>query len=211
MRGKVGVKQITLIQGDSGQGYTKIAVSRVSLEDLEKEENLTRVQGAGLVYQETGEEEDYLVRGMKRRRSREEGIFGGEQFEDWGVRKILLLAVVHKVQENAYNLEMIFNVLKINQLEYKLTGDFAFFMPLFGLVKGCSSCNPCPLCDQERSKVGGGGAKWVTGGDINLRSFGSLLGNYLAWTLEGERVEAVHTKKWKSVTGQAQVYKKQKI
>ena len=61
------------------------------------------------------------------------------------------------------------------------------------------------VCDQERSKVGGGGAKWVTGGDINLRSFGSLLGNYLAWTLEGERVEAVHTKKWKSVTGQVMV------
>ena len=36
---------------------------------------------------------------------------------------------------------------------------------------------------------------------MNLRSFGSLLGNFLSWTMEGERTEAVHTKKWKSLTG----------
>ena len=51
VRGRVGVKQVNLIQGDSGQGYTKIVVSRVSVEDLEKED-MTRIPGAGLVYLE---------------------------------------------------------------------------------------------------------------------------------------------------------------
>ena len=204
LRGKEGVKQVNLIQGDSGQGYTKIVVSRVSVEELEKE-NMTRIPGAGLVYMETGEEGDHMFGGKKKRRSREEGIKEGVQFEDWGVRRMIPLAVVHKVTENAHNLETIFNALNINNLEYRLTGDFAFFMPLFGLLKGCSSCNPCPICDQERSKEGGDGAKWVESSDVNLRSFGSLLGNFYGWLVEGERVQASHTKKWKSVTGQVMV------
>lgn len=137
----------------------------------------------------------------KRRRSREDGVEGGELFEDWGARKILLLAVVHKVPENAHNLDIIFKAINIQNLEFRFTGDFAFFMPSLGLLKGCSSCNPCPLCDQERTKQGGGPARWVEAGDINLRTFGSLFGNYAAWAMEGEKSGAAHTKKWKSVTG----------
>ena len=41
-RGKLGVKQVTVIQGDSGQSYTKISVSRVDVADLE-ESKLTRI------------------------------------------------------------------------------------------------------------------------------------------------------------------------
>ena len=48
LRGKVGVKQVNLIQGDSGQGYNKIVVSRVTVDDLEKN-NMTRIPGGGLV------------------------------------------------------------------------------------------------------------------------------------------------------------------
>ena len=185
------------MQGDSGQGYTKIAVSRIAVGELE-EEKYTKIQGAGHVYLETEEEES---RGRKRRRSREEGLGGGDQFNDWGARKILVLAVVHKVQENAFNLETILKAINIDQLEFKMTGDFAFFMPCLGLLKGCGSGNPCPLCDQERSKVGGDTAKWIKEADINLRSFGSLLGNYAGWFMDGERAAAVYTKKFKSVTG----------
>ena len=115
---------------------------------------------------------------------------GGDQFEDWVARKLLLLDIVHKVPETAYNLKMIFDALNLQGLEYKLTGDFAFFMPLLGLLKGCGSCNPCPLCDQERCKVGGDGAKWVDHQYINLCSMGSLLGNFASWAMEGEREEA---------------------
>ena len=196
-RGRQSMDQITLVQGDSGQGYTKIAVSRLSVKELE-DEQYTKIPGAGHVYLETEEEES---RRRKRRRSREDGIEGGDQFEDWGARKIFILAVVYKVQENGYNLDTILKAIKIDQLKFKLTGDFAFFMPCLGLLKGCGSSNPCPICDQERSKEGGDGAKWVDQADVNLRTFGSLCGNFLSWTMEGERSEAVHTKKWKSVTG----------
>ena len=41
----------------------------------------------------------------------------------------------------------------------------------------------------------------LDGTNTNLRTFGSLLGNYAAWPLDGERTEAAQTKKWKSVTG----------
>ena len=99
-----------------------------------------------VVLKEEDEEEENK---KKKRRSWDKGLEGGEQFQDWGARKILLLAVVHKVQENGYNLETIFNAVNINRLKIKLTGDFAFLMPSLGLLKGCASCNPCPLCDQE--------------------------------------------------------------
>ena len=33
-RGRENTEQLTLIQGDSGQGYTKLAVSRISCEEL---------------------------------------------------------------------------------------------------------------------------------------------------------------------------------
>lgn len=193
-RGRQGLSQATIIQGDSGQGYTKIAVSRIDMKELE-EDCCTRIPGAGVDYLE----DELEGTSRKRRRSREDGIEDGEQFQDWGARKLFILAVVYKVQENAYNLETIFKAIKLEQLNFRFTGDFAFFMPSLGLLKGCSSCNPCPLCDQERTKEGGV-AKWVEG-DTNLRSFGSLLSNYASWGMEGERTEAVHTKKWKSVTG----------
>ena len=112
---------------------------------------------------------------------RKEGVEGGEMFQDWGSRKLLVLAIVQKVNENSYNLETIFRAIKLDQLKFRITGDFSFFMPCLGLLKGCGSGNPCPLCDQERSKCGGGAAKWVEGAEINLRSFGSLMSNYAGW------------------------------
>ena len=196
-RGRHGHRQVTLVQGDSRQGYTKLAVSRLSIVELEQEE-YTRIPGAGMVYLETEEE---VLQKKRKRRSREEGIKGGEQFEDCGARKLLVLAVVYKVPENDYNLETIFKASNIHQLDFKMTGDFAFLMPCLGLLKGCSSSNPCPVCNQERSKEGGDGARWVEGKVVNLRSFGTLHSNFDSWAMEGERPEAAQTRKWKSVTG----------
>ena len=127
-RGREGVVQATIVQGDSGQGYTKIAVSRIDMKELEKE-SCTRIPGAGVDYLE---EEEQGGTNRKRRRTREEGIEEGEQFQDWGARKLFILAVVYKVQENAYNLETIFKAIKLEELNYRLTGDFAFFMPSLG-------------------------------------------------------------------------------
>ena len=117
---------------------------------------------------------------------------------------MLILAIVRKIPENAHNLQLIFAALKLCELHFKLTGDFSFFMPCFGLCKGCGAANPCPLCDQERSKVGGGKARWVEG-EVSLRSFQSLCQNHLGWVKGGRKSSAAQTKKWKSVTGEVLV------
>ena len=50
-----------------------------------------------------------------RRRTRNEGIGGGKEFTDWGARKMILLAVVHKVPESHYNIGLIFDLIGINR------------------------------------------------------------------------------------------------
>ena len=199
-RGREGEDQITLIQGDTGQGFLKVSVSRIKKEELEKT-SYTREVGPGLFYEETEAEQSKSTR---KRRTRQEGVSGGKEFHDWGVRKMLILAIVRKIPENAHNLQLIFAALKLCELHFKLTGDFSFFMPCFGLCKGCGAANPCPLCDQERSKVGGGKARWVEG-EVSLRSFQSLCQNHQGWVEGGRKSSAAQTKKWKSVTGEVLV------
>ena len=84
-----------------------------------------------------------------------EGVEGGKEFKDWGAHKMFLLAVVRKVPESHYNISIIFEAIGIDSIPLKLTGDFAFVMPILGCVKGCGSCNPRPLCDIKRTKQGG--------------------------------------------------------
>ena len=50
---------------------------------------------------------------------------GGQEFCDWGTRRILILAIVRKVPENAHNLDLIFKAIKLHLLHYRLTGDFS--------------------------------------------------------------------------------------
>ena len=100
-RGRMGVEQVTLIQGDTGQGYTKVAVSHLDLQELETE-RYTRVPGPSIIYHDS--EQQQITR-RKRRRLRKEGVEGGEIFQDWGSRKLLVLAIVQKVNENSYNLD----------------------------------------------------------------------------------------------------------
>ena len=95
--------------------------------------------------------------------------------------------MVHKIQDIGYNLETIFNAVNINRLKFKLTGDFAFLMLSLGLLKGCASCNPCPLCDEKQSKGGRLSAIWDKSVG-NLRTLGSSFDNYMTWTLEGESI-----------------------
>ena len=68
---------------------------------------------------------------------------------------MILLAVVNKVPESRYNIDLIFDAIKIESISFKLTGDFAFLMPILGLIKGCSGTNPCPLCTQQKTTRGG--------------------------------------------------------
>ena len=128
------------------------------------------MEAAGILH--LGEEEQEYNKGRKKRRTREEGIGGGEEFKPWGARKLLIFALVHKVPETGFNLDLIFTACKIHLLNFKITGDFAFLLPCFGLLKGCSSCNPCSLCDMPRSKEGVT-TSWVKEGEVNLWTIGS--------------------------------------
>ena len=73
---------------------------------------------------------------------------------------MLLLAVVDKVPESHHNMSIIFNAIGISKILFKLTGDFAFVMPILGCFKGCAATNPCPICDQLKTKEGGMGSRW---------------------------------------------------
>ena len=85
MRGQTWESVTLLIQGDSGQGWFKLAVSLIHKEDLQEK----------------------VVRGAKRR-TRQEGVGGGTEFRSYGARKIIILALVQGVPESNYNLDVIF-------------------------------------------------------------------------------------------------------
>ena len=76
-RGRTGVEQVTIIQGDTGQGYTKVAVSHLDLRELETE-RYTRVPGPGIIYRDSEQEP---ITGRKRRRLRKEGVEGVKCFK----------------------------------------------------------------------------------------------------------------------------------
>ena len=142
-----------IIQGDTGQNYLKLGLNCTKKSNLEnKIEN--HIPSAGFEFKqeqvnEHGDEDGEPSKKKVKRGNREEGISGAPQFRDWGARKMMLLAVVHKVPENHHNLSIIFDVVGVNQIPFKLTGDFAFLMPILGLIKGCAASNLCPICDKK--------------------------------------------------------------
>ena len=73
-------------------------------------------------------------------------------------------------------------------------------MPILGCIKGCGSCNPCPICDIKRTKEGRTKAEWLDKEQVNLLTLGSLYENYTGWVIEGEKQSAVGTSKWKCVS-----------
>jgi hypothetical protein len=115
---------------------------------------------------------------------------------------MFLVAAVKTVAESHFNLKVLLDAIQSESFPYQLTGDFAFFMPIIGCKKGCSSCNPCPLCDIRRTKVGGGKARWVDEEDVCLRALGDQFSNFAGWVMEGEKQSAAATSRWKSVCGE---------
>ena len=112
---------------------------------------------------------------------------------------MLLLAVVHKIPESYNNLKVIFSSIGLSRISFRLTGDFAFLMPILGLSKGCAGTNPCPLCDQRKTTAGGARSRWIETEEDSLRTLGSLHSNYESWVTSGEKISAVETMKWKGV------------
>ena len=145
-----------LVQGDSGQLWFKLAMGLIDTEELLE-----------LVGEEGGVK--------KRRRTREEVIEGIGRFRSWGVRKLLVLAVVQGVPESNHNLDIIFSAVSIQLLRFKLTGDLHFIMPCLGCMSNSSS-NPCPFCPLVRSNVGGV-LRWEEK-EVELRTMGDLHTDY---------------------------------
>ena len=90
LRGDEWEELVILVQGDSGQKWFKLSVSLIARVELE-----------GNV-------------GKKGRRTREVGIGGGVDHKSYGVRKMVILALVQGVPESSYNLDIIFRWLMEN-------------------------------------------------------------------------------------------------
>ena len=101
-----------------------------------------------------------------KRFSYEDGIGGGKAAEETGQGKMLCLAVVPTIPESPYNIRKMLNSLKLDQMDFQITGDLKFLMPCYGL-KGCSSLHPCLFCCQMRRKG-------VWSGPPDLRTFANL-------------------------------------
>ena len=192
---------VNLLQGDSGQGWTKLCLSIIPVSDLERQPAGVRLPAAGLYCELDEEGHRPSPSKMPRRRTRAEGIAGGKEFKDWGSHKMLLLAVVQTTTESHHNLQVLLEVIAADTFPYKLTGDFAFLLPFIGCSKGCSSSNPCPMCDVWRSKEGGTKPRWVDPEKASLRTLGDQFSNFDGWVADGSKTSAAATRKWKSVCG----------
>ena len=201
LRGLEGVPTMNILQGDSGQGWTKLCLSIIPVSDLECEPAGIRRPAAGLYYEPEEQGSGPGPSKQPRRRTRAEGISGGRDFKDWGSRKMLLLAVVRTTTESHHNLQILLDAINANSFPYKLTGDFAFLLPIVGCTKGCSSCNPCPMCDAWRTKEGGTKPRWVDPEKASLRTLGNQFDHFNGWVADGSKTSAAATRKWKSVCG----------
>ena len=183
-----------LIQGDTGQDWRKSHLEKNGRE---------RLPAAGVQFVESTSQDDAEVEPARKRarRSMADGVKGIQEFKDWGSRRMILLAVVNKVPESHYNIDLIFDAIKIQSISFKLTGDFAFLMPILGLIKGCGGTNPCPLCTQQKTTRGGQGSRWVERPEDCLRTMESLFTNNAGWVMSGEKMSSAMTKMWDGVCG----------
>ena len=102
--------------------------------------------------------------------TREAGIGSGEQYSLLGRKKVMILAIAPKVPENYTNLQLFYDMVGLNKLQYKQTGDMKALNILLGMMSCSSQCGCC-YCDAKRSAK-----EWVEGG-AKLRSAGSLAAN----------------------------------
>ena len=102
LRGHEWVELTVLVQGDSGQGWFKLSAALIHTLDLMEKER------------------------TKIRRTREDGIGGGVEHKSYGVRKLLILALVQGVPESSYNLDIIFRCWQI--VQYSVQSEALWLM-----------------------------------------------------------------------------------
>jgi hypothetical protein len=130
----------------------------------------------------------------RQRRKRDDGVKRVGKNSSTGQETILFLGVVRAMKESANNFKTLWEKLKLEQLDYTITGDLSALMQLFGLMS-CSSSHPCLYCPQRRSK-----GEWQ-GGHVELRSMGSLAAQYQGWVSDGSKYDTEHTSRYQSTVG----------
>ena len=71
------------------------------------------------------------------------GIGSGDDYSLIGKRKIMILAIVPDIPENYHNLQMLYDLTKINSVSYQQTGDLKAINILLGLMSCSAACGCC--------------------------------------------------------------------
>ena len=102
--------------------------------------------------------------------TREYGIGSGQDDSLLGRKKIFILAISPQTPENYKNLQLFYDMVGVNKLEYKQTGDFKALNILTGLMS-CSSLCGCCFCEARRDSD-----EWTEGG-ARLRTLNNIQEN----------------------------------
>ena len=102
------------------------------------------------------------------------GIGSGRDYSMLGRKKIMILAISPNTPENYHNLQIYYDMVKVNQLAYKQTGDLKALNILLGLMSCASLCGCC-YCEAKRSSSdwweGGAKLRCAANLDENLDQF----------------------------------------
>ena len=112
---------------DGGQGFFKICLS-IMPEDF---------------ISSSVDDSEYLIP-VKKRRFSEGGSVGGSD-KCTSVKKLFLLCIVPDIVETYENIKILFDLVKLNNISFKLLADFKLILIINGL-QTAKSTYPCPYC-----------------------------------------------------------------
>lgn len=102
-----------------------------------------------------------------------------DEFKDTGVKKLFIIALAPKIEENYTNVELIYSKLNLNDcfnnFSSTLTTDLKLTNVITGLTSS-SSCCPCPYCEASKDNLHSCGV---------LRTLENCLFNYNDWKSNG--------------------------
>ena len=99
--------------------------------------------------------------------TRKDGIGSGNLYSLLGRKRVMIIAIAPDTPENYTNLQLFYDMVGINKLAYKQTGDFKALNILVGMMS-CSSLFGCCYCEGKRNS-----SEWREGGG-KLRTAGTL-------------------------------------
>lgn len=141
----------------------------------------------------TTKEKDNLNSPLKKstRYSYAQGI-QSRSFQDTGVKKLFILAIVEEVKETYENLKALLDELELEKIEHFSTLDLKCLNIICGLENPASASFPCPYCDTAKKEFNS-----IADSEISLRTVGSLERNY-----ENLRLESLNSKTKRTISAQ---------